>query len=84
LNELEFVQGAILANVWKSDQVASINPTSGEVERWIDLSQLNPTQHATQDEVLNGIAYDAQQARLFVTGKRWPTLFEIQLNPPGA
>jgi glutamine cyclotransferase len=82
LNELEYVEGAIYANVWQSDQVAIIDPASGQVEAWIDLSQLNPTQHATRDEVLNGIAYDAQQGRLFVTGKRWPTLYEIVLDQP--
>lgn len=83
LNELEYVEGAIYANVWQSDQVAIVDPASGQVQSWIDLSQLNPTQHAGRDEVLNGIAYDAQQGRLFVTGKRWPTLYEIQLDQPG-
>lgn len=82
LNELEFVEGVVLANVWKSDQVAVIRlrRTSGEVQSWIDLSGLNPAQHANQEDVLNGIAYDAQRQRLLVTGKRWPTLFEIRIE----
>jgi glutaminyl-peptide cyclotransferase len=80
LNELEYVNGVVFANVYQSDQVAAIDPTSGEVQYWIDLSQLNPAQQATGDEVLNGIAYDAQNQRLLVTGKRWPTLFEIRVD----
>jgi glutamine cyclotransferase len=80
LNELEYVDGVVLANVYQSDQVAAIDPTSGDVKYWIDLSQLNPAQQATMDEVLNGIAYDAQNQRLLVTGKRWPTLFEIRVD----
>jgi glutamine cyclotransferase len=84
LNELEYVEGALFANVYQSDQVAVIDPSSGQVQYWIDLSTLNPAQHALGDEVLNGIAYDAQQGRLFVTGKRWPTLYEIRLDPPGS
>jgi glutamine cyclotransferase len=81
LNELEYVEGAIFANVYLSDQVAVIDPGSGDVQYWIDLSGLNPAQQATQDEVLNGIAYDAEGQRLLVTGKRWPTLFEIRVEP---
>jgi glutamine cyclotransferase len=76
LNELEYIGGLLYANVYQSDQVAVIDPGSGEVRSWIDLSSLNPTQH--------GIAYDAQQGRLFVTGKRWPTLYEIQVDQPGS
>ena len=83
LNELEYVDGLVFANVYQSDQVAAIDPTSGEVQYWIDLSQLNPAQQATMDEVLNGIAYDAQNQRLLVTGKRWPTLFEIRVDHTG-
>jgi glutamine cyclotransferase len=81
LNELEYINGMIFANVYQSDQIAVIDPSSGEVQYWIDLSGLNPAQQATHDEVLNGIAYDPESQRLFVTGKRWPTIFEIQLQP---
>lgn len=81
LNELEFIDGFVFANVWQSDQVAVIDPGSGEVRYWIDLGGLNPTQQATREEVLNGIAYDSESGRIFVTGKRWPTLYEIQLDP---
>ena len=79
LNEMEWVEGEILANVWQTDRIARISPLTGKVTGWIDLSGLlTPAQRAAAD-VLNGIAYDAKGKRLFVTGKLWPTLFEIQL-----
>ena len=80
LNELEYVKGEIYANVWQTDRIARISPQDGRVLGWIDLSGL-----LTEDErshgadVLNGIAYDPQSDRLFVTGKLWPKLFEIKL-----
>jgi glutaminyl-peptide cyclotransferase len=80
LNELEFVEGEILANVWMSDFVARIDPKSGRVRGWIDLrGLLSPRERAATD-VLNGIAYDAAGKRLFVTGKLWPRVFEIAVK----
>jgi len=77
LNELEFVKGEILANVWMTDYVARIAPATGKVTGYIDLrGLLSPSERANTD-VLNGIAYDASHDRLFVTGKWWPKLFEI-------
>ncbi|MFT4246531.1 MAG: glutaminyl-peptide cyclotransferase [Pseudomonas sp.] len=85
LNELEWVNGEILANVWLTDRIARIDPASGRVVGWIDLSGLVPAPDTLVDpnnDVLNGIAYDAEHDRLFVTGKRWPKLYEIRLLPP--
>lgn len=83
LNELEYVQGEIYANVWRTDRIARIAPDSGQVVGWIDLTGLlTPADRAEPVDVLNGIAYDAQNDRLFVTGKLWPKLFEIELIPP--
>ena len=83
LNELEYVDGAILANIWQTDRIARIDPQSGAVTAWIDLSGLLGPDDRTQPvDVLNGIAYDAASKRLFVTGKNWPKLFEIELVPP--
>lgn len=82
LNELEFVEGQILANVWHKDQIACISPRTGYVTAWIDLTGLLPrSERRDQESVLNGIAYDAAAKRLFVTGKNWPKLFEIRLKP---
>jgi len=80
LNELEFVKGEIYANVWHSDRIARISPRDGHVIGWINLSGLLPDSQKINDEsVLNGIAYDAKRDRLFVTGKQWPTVFEIRI-----
>ena len=82
LNELEWVDGELFANVWGTDVIARIDPASGHVLGWIDLrTLLVPAMRGTTnvDAVLNGIAYDSKQRRLFVTGKLWPTLFEIEL-----
>ena len=80
LNELEYVKGEVLANVWQTDRIARINPATGEVTGWVDLSGLlKPAERGSFDAVLNGIAYDAATDRLFVTGKLWPKVFEIQL-----
>ena len=82
LNELEYIDGLVYANVWKTDRIARIAPETGEVMGWIDLTGLLPAQDRTwKTDVLNGIAYDAAQDRLFVTGKLWPKLFEIALVP---
>ena len=83
LNELEYIRGQIYANVWHSDRIARISPATGKVLGWIDLSGLlPPDQKNSPEAVLNGIAWDAAHNRLFVTGKLWPKLFEIQVIPP--
>jgi glutamine cyclotransferase len=80
LNELEFVEGEIFANLWPTDRVARISPATGQVVGWIDLAGLLPPEDRGPGvDVLNGIAYDPERGRLFVTGKRWPKLFEIEL-----
>lgn len=79
LNELEWVEGEVFANVWQTDRIARIDPATGRVKGWIDLGGLL-TERSGQEDVLNGIAYDAKTKRLFVTGKLWPRLFEIQLT----
>lgn len=79
LNELEFVNGEIWANIWLSDRIARIDPETGVVTGWIDLTGIiDPASLTTQDAVLNGIAYDPESDRLLVTGKLWPQLFEIK------
>ncbi|HEY8520046.1 MAG TPA: glutaminyl-peptide cyclotransferase [Gammaproteobacteria bacterium] len=79
LNELEYVEGEIWANVWYDDRIVRISPEDGRVLGWIDLSHLYPASRRPRDDVLNGIAYDAAAKRIFVTGKNWPRLFEIEL-----
>jgi len=80
LNELEYIKGEIYANIWHSDRIARISPQDGHVIGWIDLSGILPdNQKVNAESVLNGIAYDAQHDRLFVTGKQWPTIFEIKI-----
>jgi glutamine cyclotransferase len=81
LNELEYVHGEIYANVWQSERIARISPATGHVLGWIDLSGLLSAVERERTDVLNGIAYDAKQNRLFITGKRWPKLFEIRIAP---
>jgi len=82
LNELEYVKGEIYANVWHSDRIARISPKDGRVLGWIDLTGiLQDDQKVDAESVLNGIAYDAQHDRLFVTGKQWPKVFEIKIVP---
>ena len=84
LNELEFVKGEILANVWTTTRIARISPKTGDVIGWIDLAGLLDPREAAGTDVLNGIAYDAAGDRLFVTGKWWPKLFEIKVVPRGS
>jgi glutamine cyclotransferase len=81
LNELEWVKGEIYANIWQTERIARIDPATGKVVGWIDLTGLlSPTDRVPKfTDVLNGIAYDSAGDRLFVTGKRWPKLFEIRL-----
>ena len=78
LNELEYVQGEILANVYGSDRIARISPSNGSVNGWLDLSHLYPSeQRQAPDAILNGIAYDAERQVIMITGKYWPQLFLI-------
>lgn len=81
LNELEYVNGEIYANVWHDDRIAVVDPESGRVKAWIDLTGLLQPGDVTDPEaVLNGIAFDQASNRLFVTGKLWPRLFEIKIR----
>jgi glutamine cyclotransferase len=83
LNELEYVQGEIYANVWQTDRVARIAPGTGRVVGWVELGGLLTAEDLSEPvDVLNGIAYDAMTDRLFVTGKWWPKLFEIEMISP--
>jgi glutamine cyclotransferase len=80
LNELEYVRGEVLANIWHSDLIARIDPTSGAIKGFIDLSEVTDSLKLRDSEaVLNGIAYDAKHHKLYITGKDWPKLFEIAL-----
>jgi glutaminyl-peptide cyclotransferase len=84
LNELEYVHGEIYANVWYSNRIARISPRTGKVLGWIDLTGLlAEAGNSNRDAVLNGIAYDAEHDRLFVTGKLWPKIFEIKVIAEG-
>ncbi len=80
LNELEYVNGDVYANVWHQDRIAIIDIQTGQVKGWIDLAGLSNASSGDFEDVLNGIAYDATNDRLFVTGKRWAQLFEIKLE----
>jgi glutamine cyclotransferase len=78
LNELEWVEGEIWANVWLTDRIARISPNTGEVNAWIDLSTLYPrAQRVPPADELNGIAYDAATRRIYITGKKWPRVYQI-------
>ena len=82
LNELEYVEGQIYANIWPTERIAVIAPDTGRVTGWIDLKGLFTQQDYSRPvDVLNGIGYDKNNGRLFVTGKFWPKLFEIKLMP---
>ena len=84
VNELEWVDGAILANVWHTPFLLRIDPADGRVTALIDLRALVAEVHPPDPEaVLNGIAWDAATRRLFVTGKLWPVMFEVKLAPAG-
>jgi glutaminyl-peptide cyclotransferase len=81
LNELEWVKGELYANIWQTDRIARIDPASGKVKGWLDLSALvSKVPRRSHEDVLNGIAYDAKTERLFVTGKNWPMLYEVRVN----
>ena len=81
INELEWIDGEVWANVWQTDRIARIDPKSGRVTAWVDLAGLLPVKDrlSSNPDVLNGIAWDAAGKRLFVTGKFWPHLFELRL-----
>ncbi len=81
LNELEYINGEIWANIWMSDQIARIDPASGKVNSYVNMKNLLKDSDRTPDtDVLNGIAYDSAGNRIFVTGKRWPKLFEVRIT----
>ncbi len=83
LNELEYVDGDLYANVWPTDRIVIIDPSTGRVRGWLDLAAILPIVfRGPRIDVLNGIAYDEDAKRLFVTGKRWPRLFEIEVIAP--
>ena len=79
INELEYIKGDIYANIWMTQKIAIINPQTGAVKGWINLTGIYQTN--VTDDVLNGIAYDSDNGRLFVTGKDWPNLYQIQITP---
>lgn len=81
LNELEWIEGEIWANVWQTDRIARISPNTGEVNAWIDLGSLYPrAQRMPPADELNGIAYDKATRRIFITGKKWPRLYQISVS----
>ena len=82
LNELEWVKGKIWANVWQTDYIVIIDPATGIVEQYLDCANLlGGGSRSGQEDVLNGIAYDEKNDRIFLTGKWWPRLFEIKISP---
>jgi glutamine cyclotransferase len=82
LNELEFVKGELWANIWQTDRIARIDPKTGKVTGWIDLTGLlRPEARGPEGDVLNGIAWDKAGDRIFVTGKKWPWMFQIEVLP---
>jgi glutaminyl-peptide cyclotransferase len=82
LNELEWIEGEIWANVWMTDRIARISPNTGDVNAWIDLSNLfgRSGQRPPPADELNGIAYDKATRRIFITGKKWPRLYQITVS----
>lgn len=81
LNELEWVEGEIWANVWTTDRLARISPNTGEVASWVNLDSLWPRgRRRPPADVMNGIAYDPARRRIFVTGKKWPLVYQIRVN----
>ena len=82
LNELEWVKGEIWANIWKENRIARIDPNTGQVKAWLDLSDIaaRTTGADNIDRVLNGIAFDPKTGRLFVTGKYWPNMYELYID----
>jgi glutamine cyclotransferase len=81
LNELEYIKGEIYANIWHDRRIARIDPNTGQLKGWIDLSHIVDYNTLDPENVLNGIAYNPEDNTIYVTGKRWPQLFEIRLIP---
>ncbi len=81
INSLAYINGEIYANIWFTNTIAIINPENGQVKAWINLAGLPDENNSNLNAVLNGIAYDQQNNRLFVTGKDWPNLYQIKLVP---
>jgi glutamine cyclotransferase len=83
LNELEVVEGEIYANIWHTSTIARIDPANGKITGWIDFGKLYPDagKGVNGENVMNGIAYDAEKKRLFVTGKLWPKIYEVKVIP---
>ena len=79
INELEYINGAVYANIWLTTNIVIINPSTGQVTAWINLASLPGSTSTDPNFVLNGIAYDQQNNKLFVTGKDWPNLYQIKL-----
>ena len=81
LNELEWIEGEIWANIWMTDRIVRVSPNTGEVNAWIDLSSLYPaSQRMPPADVMNGIAYDKATRRIYITGKKWPRLYQITVG----
>jgi glutaminyl-peptide cyclotransferase len=82
LNELEWIEGEIWANIWLTDRIARISPNTGEVNAWIDFTTLWPIRERPMpgEQVLNGIAYDKATRRIFITGKKWPRLYQVTVG----
>ncbi len=81
INSLDYINGEVYANIWMTNTIAIINPQNGQVKAWINLADLPDSNNPNQNAVLNGIAYDQQNNRLYVTGKDWPNLYQIKLIP---
>lgn len=82
LNELEYVDGDIYANVWQTDYIVRFSAKTGFVNGWVDLDGLNPNpEKLIYPHVLNGVAYDGERGTLLVTGKNWPNIWRIELVP---
>ncbi|GIW97335.1 MAG: glutamine cyclotransferase [Pirellulaceae bacterium] len=82
LNELEFIDGYLWANVWYEDRIARIDPQTGQVVTWIDCGHIYPAvQRPSREHVLNGIAYDSASGRVYITGKNWPRIYEVEVPP---
>lgn len=80
LNELEWIKGEIWANIWMTQKIARINPQTGRVNSWVDMSGILSVMETAGTDVMNGIAYDAKTDRVFVTGKWWPRVFEVKVG----
>ena len=81
LNELEYINGEIWANIWMNNHIARIDPVTGKVLGYINMNGILPeSERDSETDCLNGIAYDPDGKRIFVTGKRWPKLYEIKLT----